>query len=67
MDLVLLIISIVFACSKEEHNYTAIVVLASIGLILSFILAFAYNMFMFISAIVYVIILIICGCATNKR
>ena len=67
MDLVLLIISIVFACSKEEHNYTAITVLAIIGLILSVILAFAYNMFMFISAVVYLIILVICGCASNKR
>lgn len=67
MDLVLLIISIVFACSKEEHSYTAIIVLAIIGLILCVILAFAYSMIMLISAAIYFIVLLICGCASNKR
>lgn len=66
MDLVLLIISIVFACSKEEHSYTAIMVLAIIGLIFCVIAGF-FAWYFFISAVIYLIVLLICGGASNKR
>ena len=66
MDLVLLIISIVFACSKEEHSYTAIMVLAIIGLIICVIAGF-FAWYFFVSAGIYLIVLLICGGASNKR
>ncbi len=66
MDLVLLIISIVFACSKEEHSYTAIMVLAIIGLIFCVIAGF-FAWYFFVSAVIYLIVLLICGGASNKR
>lgn len=65
MDLVLLIIAIIFACSKERHNYTAITVLSIIGLIICVIAGFV-NWLFFIDAVIYIVVLIICATADNK-
>jgi hypothetical protein len=66
MDIVLLIISIVFACSKENHSYTALTVLSMIGLIICVIVGIIFSWLFFISAGLYLITLLICIGASNK-
>lgn len=66
MDIVLLIISICFTCSKENHSYTALTVLSMIGLIICVIVGIVFSWLFFISAGLYLITLLICIGASNK-
>ena len=67
MDLILFIIILCFRCSADDHSYTALKVLSTIGMIFTFIMGFVSSWLMFLDCAWYFINLMLACTANNQN